>query len=88
MYTDQENTESCTAEKDWGALVDEELHVSQQCVLAAQNANCILGCTNGWHGGECPPLLCPCEAPPAVLCPGLGPAHRDVGLLEWVQRRA
>lgn len=32
--------------------------------------------------------LCPCEAPPAALCPGLGPRYKKhVEMLEWVQRR-
>ena len=63
--------------------MDENLEVSQQCVLVAQKANCILGCINREVGGgsrEREGIVPLCSAlvrfPSGVLCPGLGPATR------------
>lgn len=50
-----------------GVLVD----MSQQCSLAAQTAIKKRGGQQD-EGGDCSPLLYPCEAPFGVLRPGLG----------------
>ncbi|KAK4826361.1 LOW QUALITY PROTEIN: hypothetical protein QYF61_007955, partial [Mycteria americana] len=82
--------ESSPAEKDLGVLMDEKLDMSQQCALAAQKANRILGCMERSVSSRLREVILPLYSAltsPRAWAPALEP-KKDMELLEWVQRRA
>jgi len=90
---EDEGLESRPAKKDLGVLMDEKLDMSRQCALAAQKADCTLGCIQSNMASRSRegilPLCSTLVGPHLEFCIQLwSPQHKkDMELLERVERR-
>lgn len=84
----REGVESSPVEKNLGMMADEKSEMSQQCVLAAQKAYCILGCIQRNAASRLKEVILPlCSAVRLLLecCIQLCCPHHKKNMKLWQQ---